>query len=172
MKIVLQKIVTLFLFYMLFCATTYAQEKKEFSVSVVVKDKATNQILQGSTVKIASQKSKKNTTDVGGQITFSLIAGNYNIEVSHVGFAKNSLIIQLKQDTVIETSLVSQSSDLATVFVISNENKSKVLTSQVGLEKIDRKTALLMPAILGEVDIIKVLQLKPGIKIVGKVQAE
>jgi hypothetical protein len=138
-----------------------AQEKKECRLKGIVQNSTTNDFVEGATVKILTKKSKEILTDAKGSFS-------YLLEITHVGFVKKTISINLSKDTLIEINLSAQSKDLETVIVKANDNKTKVLTAQVGVESIDRKTALLMPAILGEVDIIKVLQLKPGVKNSGE----
>jgi hypothetical protein len=63
---------------------------------------------------------------------------------------------------------LKKSHELGEVIIRSRNNRQRVESTQVGLETVDRKTALQLPAVLGEVDIIKVFQLKPGVKNSGE----
>lgn len=59
-------------------------------------------------------------------------------------------------------------STLQEVIVTGNSLNNKVRNTQMGMETISAVEARNLPAILGEVDIIKVLQLKPGVKNAGE----
>ncbi len=145
-----------------------AQSTNKFVLKAVVTNQTTKQPLQGAIVKISTQKNATVLTDSSGAFTFSLPAETYTIIISHVGFTQKKLTINLNQDIALSLTLTASLNELQEVTVTANSNKGRVLSSQVGVEIIDRKTALTIPAILGEVDIIKVLQLKPGVKNSGE----
>lgn len=145
-----------------------AQAGNEHSLKVNVKNSITDGFVEGATVKIVTKKNAAIITDSTGNILCRLTTGIYKIEITHVGFVKKIVYINLSSDTAIEVKLSSQTKELQAVIVRSNDNRTRVASAQMGVENIDRKTALAMPAILGEVDIMKVLQLKPGVKNSGE----
>lgn len=124
--------------------------------------------LPGATVLLRGPQSAEGTTDSSGAYVVALPAGKYAIVCSHIGFLQVSRTISLLGDQTIAISLPAAQLQLDDVVVTANQNRNKVQTTQVGLERVDRKTALQLPAIMGEVDIIKVFQLKPGVKNSGE----
>jgi outer membrane receptor protein involved in Fe transport len=166
MKIIAKVVFNFYLLFSISFAT--AQQKAKFSLNGIVRSSTNNEVIKTATVKLLPKLSKDMLTDLNGAFSCTLIAGFYKIEISHIGFIRKIISVKLLSDTLLDISLSSQTKDLEAVIVKTNDNKAKVLTAQVGVETIDRKTALLMPAILGEVDIIKVLQLKPGVKNSGE----
>jgi hypothetical protein len=133
-----------------------------------VRNRTTNELIEGATVKILAKKNVEIITDSTGSFLCRLASGIYRIELTHLNFLVKTASIKLTGDTAIEVKLSSQAKELQAVIVKSNYNRTRVASAQMGVENIDRKTALAMPAILGEVDIIKVLQLKPGVKNSGE----
>ena len=134
----------------------------------MVTSETTKQPLHGAIVKIAAVESATFLTDSSGAFKVSLPAETYTIFISHVGFAQKKITINLNKNVQLSLSLAADLTELKAFTVTANSNKSRVLSSQVGVEIVDRKTALTIPAILGEVDIITVLQLKPGVKNSGE----
>ncbi len=107
-------------------------------------------------------------TDSNGAFAIRLPSGAYTLSFSHPFVTTEHISLQLKRDTALVVLGNTGGKALSEVIVTSNANRSRVRSTQVGLETIDRKTALLLPAILGEVDVIKVFQLKPGVKSSGE----
>lgn len=134
----------------------------------MVTSETTKQPLHGAIVKIAAVESATFLSDSSGAFKVSLPAETYTTFISHVGFAQKKITINLNQNVQLSLSLAADLTELKAFTVTANSNKSRVLSSQVGVEIVDRKTALTIPAILGEVDIITVLQLKPGAKNSGE----
>jgi hypothetical protein len=124
----------------------------------------------GASIKIAGYK-KATVTDTDGDFKFILNTGKYNIDVSSIGYAAKTVAINLTGDTTIFITLLAGNiKQLQEVVVTTDKYQplQRVATTQMGVERITMKEAQLLPAIFGEVDIIKVLQLKPGIKSGGE----
>jgi TonB dependent receptor/TonB-dependent Receptor Plug Domain len=145
-----------------------AQVGKEYVLKVNVRNSTGNEFIEGASLKILANKRTEIISDSNGSFFSRLVPGMYKIEITHVSFVRKVVLVNFSKDTVIEVRLFSQAKELQTIVVMSNDNKTKVETAQMGVESVDRKTALTMPAILGEVDVIKVLQLKPGVKNSGE----
>ena len=145
-----------------------AQQPNTFIVRVNITNETTKQPLQAAVVKVLSRKNTEVLSDSSGAVSIRLPAGNYTILISHIGFIEKKMPIVLDKDVELTISLSPNNTSLTEVVVFANSNKSRVISSQVGVEVIDRNTALTIPAILGEVDIIKVFQLKPGVKNSGE----
>jgi outer membrane receptor protein involved in Fe transport len=166
MKIISPFIIIAFL--MLCVGSIIAQTNNRFMLKGVVKNSVSNELIQGAKVRVLTKKNSDITTDSTGFFSFDLPIGNYDIEVSYVGYNKKRMTVNLNKDVLVEVALVSQIIELEEFTVKSTTNKTRVQSAQMGTEVIDRKMALTIPAILGEVDIIKVLQLKPGVKNSGE----
>jgi outer membrane receptor protein involved in Fe transport len=145
-----------------------AQNSNTFSLKVIVKNNATNDLIQGANVRVLGRKNTEITTDSTGAFAYNLPNGKYEIEVTHVSFIKKKTSVNLNTDRAIAVDLTSKEIELESFTVKSTTNKTRVQSAQMGTETLDRKMALTLPAIMGEVDIIKVLQLKPGVKNSGE----
>jgi len=131
------------------------------------RDLATGQALIGATVNIHPTDGVTKT-DSGGGFQLNLPKGSYTVVLSHPNVRTETVSLKLKRDTAFSVWGERGGRDLDEVVVLSNSNQRRIESTQVGLETIDRKTALLLPAILGEVDMLKVFQLKPGVKSSGE----
>ncbi len=127
----------------------------------------TGQALIGATVKVHPTDAVVRT-DSGGNFSLQLPKGAYTLILSHKDARTETISLKLRRDTTFSVWGESGGRALDEIVVLSNSNRRRLESTQVGLESIDRKTALLLPAILGEVDMLKVFQLKPGVKSSGE----
>ncbi len=143
------------------------------NTNYIVSGKITNNAgkpADAASIKIAGSK-KATVTNADGDFKFTLNAGKYTITVSSIGYVAKTVAINLISDTTIFITLQADNiTQLQEVVVTTDKYQPMqlVATTQMGLERITMKEAQLLPALFGEVDIIKVLQLKPGIKSAGE----
>jgi CarboxypepD_reg-like domain/TonB-dependent Receptor Plug Domain len=158
-----------FLSWLAFLSLPVQAQTGKFTLTGRVTDR-TGKPADAASIKITGSK-KATVTDSDGEFKFMLNPGNYNIDISSIGYARQSIALQLTSDTSISINLQAGAiSQLAEVIVITDKYQplQRVATTQMGVERVTMKEAQLLPAIFGEVDIIKVLQLKPGIKSGGE----
>jgi len=80
------------------------QVTNKFTLSGIVKDEATGQVLQGASIYIADIK-KGIVTNEKGQYQIQLPQGNYIVEVSYIGFAITTKNIELNSNQTIQFNL-------------------------------------------------------------------
>jgi CarboxypepD_reg-like domain/TonB-dependent Receptor Plug Domain len=162
------KIVALTWFTFLANIPCYAQAVK-FTLAGKVTDN-TGKAADAASIKIAGYK-KATVTDEDGEFKFILNSGKYNIDISSIGYASKTVAVNLISDTsIIITLQAGNAKQLQEVIITADKYQplKRVTTPQMSVERITMKEAQLLPALFGEVDIIKVLQLKPGIKSAGE----
>ncbi|NJO88359.1 MAG: TonB-dependent receptor plug domain-containing protein [Chloroflexia bacterium] len=98
-----------------------------------------------------------------GFYSLTLPEGKYEVSFSFVGYETVIKEIDLTQDQVINISL-DQNLQLGEVTVVADKIENTVESSQLGAVDLSTKTIKSIPALLGEVDIIKAIQLLPGIQ--------
>jgi outer membrane receptor for ferrienterochelin and colicin len=134
---------------------------KEVNISGILSCMETGESLIG--VNVYSTTNQKGTiTNNAGFYSFSHEAGKVIIEYSYIGYETEKLEIELKSDTIINVKLNVSSSNINEIVVrnksTGNPNLSKSYTS-LSVKEISK-----IPIIFGEADILKVLQLYPGIQ--------
>ena len=118
--------------------------------------------LIGATV-LAEDKNVGSSSNNYGFYSLTLPGGPYNISFSFIGYKTNSYHINLSSDTTLNVGLKSEITTLNEVIVEAKENNI-VFNNQMGSHSLNLKTIKLAPAAVGEVDLIKNLQLLPGIQ--------
>jgi hypothetical protein len=145
--------------------TATAQE--EFTISGKILDAGSGETLISASV-YAPKASEGTTTNVYGFYSLTLPA-NDSLEIifSYIGFQTMKKKIYLTADQTINIEL--SSGELLDEIVVSAESyKEELNSTQMSVTKLTMKEAKLLPALFGEVDIIKTLQLKPGVQSGGE----
>ncbi|NQZ75258.1 MAG: carboxypeptidase-like regulatory domain-containing protein [Ekhidna sp.] len=143
----------------------FAQEK--YTISGYIKDAANGEALIGATVLI-TELSTGNITNVYGFYSVTLPAGEYNVEYRYIGFVTQNQRVNLTSNQRIDVELSEESTQLQEVVVTARPEDENVTSTQMSVAELDIQTVRKMPAILGEVDVIKSLQLLPGVSSVGE----
>ncbi|MDR0393592.1 MAG: TonB-dependent receptor [Tannerella sp.] len=89
--------------------------------------------------------------------------GVYTVSVSYVGFSEESKKIDLRRSQTVDF-LLDNNLQLDEVLVTSTAPNERVKTLTMGIEKLSAAEIKQMPALMGEVDVLKVIQLLPGVQ--------
>ena len=104
-----------------------------------------------------------------GFYSITLPRGKYLFVVNHLGFEPLEFQINLSQDEEKTISLKSQETVLSEVIVSAAPDlDAQIISPQVNREMISTETIKSTPAIMGESDLIKVVQLSPGVATQGE----
>ncbi len=166
MKIAFTRL-TLFSFLLLFSFSGLAQQR--FTVSGTVKDSATGETLIGATVKlVGGSQSAGASTNAYGFYSLAGTDGDYQLVVSFVGYSTSTQKITLRSSVTVNVDLLP-GANLQEITISASDNKGEnVRSPQMGLNKLDMKSLDNVPVLLGEKDILKTIQLLPGVKSGGE----
>jgi len=137
--------------------------KGEYSLSGYITDKSNGEYLPGATVFVTNLK-KGSASNIYGYYSIALKPDKYTIVYSYIGYAEVTIEIDLIADTTINIELSPTSKKLDEVEITGEALNENITSSQMSVNKIDSKTIKSIPAFLGEVDLVKALQLLPGVK--------
>jgi len=155
----------LFLLFVTVPLFIFAQDK--FTVNGYVKDASNGESLIGAAVLI-KKSGIGNITNVYGFYSITAPAGNYTIEISYLGFQTQTREVNLTENTRIDIELEEEQTTLQEVTVTAEAADKNVTSTEMSVAELDIKTVTKMPAFMGEVDVIKSLQLLPGVSTVGE----
>jgi hypothetical protein len=145
------------------CISVHAGEVTGFTVSGHVKDSVSGEVLLGATV-YATQQNSGVATNSYGFYSMSLPAGNYTIRFSYIGYESIYRQVSLSGNLTLDIALQPGNSELKEVEIRSARSNENIVKPEMGMVKLDVKTISRIPALLGEVDIIKAIQLLPGVQ--------
>ena len=158
---------TKFLFLFALLITLQVNAQKKISISGKITDLKNGEELIGASVSIPSLKSGT-TTNAYGFYSLTVPEGTYDIEFSYLGYVTQKKTIVLNQNQKINIELEESKKQLNEVVVKTDRlNNDNVAQNKMSVIKIDVKQVKKIPILLGEVDIIKAIQLLPGVQAAG-----
>jgi hypothetical protein len=147
-------------------STVFAQNK--FTVNGVVKDVQTGETLIGASIKLQEIAGSGTSSNSYGFYSLSAPAGNYHLVISYTGYQTLSKTVELRKNQRINIEL-SSGTTLNEVVISGRPDKNQQITNpQMGLQAISITEIKNVPVLLGEKDVLKTLQLLPGIKSAGE----
>ena len=157
------------LFFLLF-VSAFSQEK--VTLSGIVKDQKSNETLIGVTISFQnSTTTRTSLTNEYGFYSISLPKGEYKIEINSLSFDGFSEIITLDSNTKKDLFLIEKSNEIEQVVVAGNSKKLQIDKPEMSVNKLTISQIKSMPAILGEVDVIKSILTLPGVTNAGEGQS-
>jgi len=143
----------------------FGQEK--FVVNGNLKDQATGEAIIRAVIRIEELPKIGVLSNEYGFYAIALPKGKYTLIVSQLGYEKYKEQIQLDSNLNL-TIFLKSANTLKEVVVESGRKNDNLLKPQMGTETLDMKTINKVPVIFGEKDILKTLQLLPGVKSAGE----
>jgi len=142
----------------------------KYTISGTIRAQRTGETIIGATIRAGSATSSFFTATVSNEYGFyslTLPAGSYHLETSTVGMATVALDLRLDGDTTINFPLMEAARDLQEVTVRATTPGRSLKTPQMGMERMNMSEIKDIPVIFGEKDVLKTIQLLPGIKSAG-----
>ena len=150
---------------MLIVALTFdllAQQKGR--VSGVVKDAESGETLIGVSI-YEKELQVGTTTDEQGRYVLDLPLGDHTIRISYIGYTTLNKKVKVKvQPQTLHVALWPESEKLSEVEVSSKRKDSNVSAMAMSVQTLDMRTIKKIPALMGEVDVIKSITLLPGVQ--------
>lgn len=147
------------IFFLLLSVSLFSQR---VTISGYIKDKDSGERLINAN--IYNAKTLQGTTANNyGFFSISLPKGEATIIASFIGYRAQQFDLDLQQDITLNIELVLQSDELGEVTVLGNQ-VNKVEDTQMSMIDIPIQKLQKIPVILGEADVLKVLQLLPGVQ--------
>lgn len=142
--------------------------QQRVTLSGTVKSKKNGETLIGATIRLLN-KSVGVTTNEYGFYSITLSSGTYNIEISSIGMKSDTLAISMTKDLVKNIYLQEEPKGLQEVVVNAQARGGRTVSgTQTGIEKLTTREIKNIPVLLGEKDVLKAIQLLPGIKSAGE----
>lgn len=159
------KKLVLLAFICIFYINIKAQDK--FTISGYAKDAKNGESLIGVTVYKKNSQIGTSTNEYGFY-SLTLPKGLDTVVFSFVGYKTILMPVNLTANQTMSFEMTEEGKELEEVVVSSEKADANVKSMEMSVAKLDIKQIQKMPALLGEVDIIKSIQLLPGVTTVGE----
>jgi len=152
---------------LLFVMSLPAAAQNKHTVSGYVKDIVNGEGLIGVSVYVKEVETGV-VTNPYGFYSLTLPNGTYNVVFSYIGYQKISRTVDLNTDQRVDIEMSDESENLKEVTISTKKEDDNVRSIEMSVNKVEMKTIKKMPALLGEVDLIRSIQLLPGVTTVGE----
>lgn len=140
---------------------------QKFSISGRVKDKKDGEDIIGATVFVNELKSGT-STNAYGFYSISLSPGTYTFQFSCLGYGTQTITKEINGNITLDVELGEDKVQLQEVEVTTDRPEDNLRSTQMSVNKLDIKQINKIPALLGEVDVIRSIQYLPGVSSVGE----
>ncbi len=147
--------------------TTLLLAQSKYTVSGRVKEKSSGETLIGVNVVLVESPNVGVTTNEYGFYSLSLPKGNYTLRFSYIGYEQKLIPVELKSNITLNIDL-SEGTSLQEVVISAKKDNDNLTSASMGSEVLNMKIATKIPVLFGEKDLVKTIQLMPGIKSNGE----
>ena len=153
------------LIFLFFCSLAFSQ--RNVTLSGYVSDLESDESLIGVSV-LLPELNTGTITNEYGFFSLTLPAGVYTVQIRYLGFETLTRELSLNEDVNENFELTPQAEVLDEVIVEENIELLNVRNPQMSVNKLAINTIKKIPAVLGEVDVIKSITLLPGVTNAGE----
>lgn len=140
---------------------------QESTLSGYIKDASNGETLIGASV-VINETNEGVASNEYGFYSLSVEPGRYSVTVSYLGYVDYTTNIDLTNNVTRDFELGDDSELIEEIVVTAIEKDRNVKEVQMSVNKLDISTIKKIPSLLGERDVIKSIQLLPGISSVGE----
>ena len=140
---------------------------QEFTVSGSVVDESSGEDLIGVNIAIREIPTIGVSSNTFGFYSLSLKKNTYTFIFSYLGYKTIEKTIVLDKDIKLNLRLKVNSQELSEVVVSAERLDENVVSTDIGVSKLSIKDVDMIPVLFGEKDIMKTIQLLPGVKPAG-----
>lgn len=144
----------------------FGQSDKK-TINGYVRDADNGETLIGANIYISSLN-VGTTSNEYGFYSLSVEPGEYNITYSYLGFESQSNKVNLSENQSLDIELALESAQLSEVVVSAKAKNANVSDLEMSVNTLDIQTIQKLPTLLGEVEILRSIQLLPGVSTVGE----
>jgi hypothetical protein len=157
-----------FYFFLFFISLAFqASAQQNYTISGYVKDKSSGEDLIGASV-FAEKINKGVQTNEYGFFSITLPKDSITLIFSYFGYLSQTKKIFLDKNIQLNIYLEIEIKELEVVKIEVDPHEKELESTQMSTIKLTPKEAKLLPAFMGEVDLFKTLQLKPGVQSGGE----
>lgn len=154
----------------LFCCMLFsanALHAQRYTLSGFVSESETGETLVGANVWI-KEINRGSSTNEYGFFSISLPEGNYTASFTYLGFEQKDLEVELDRDKRVNISMLHSGMVTDEIVVTGERRDANIESTDMGRIDMNIEQVRTLPALLGEVDIMKLIQMMPGVQSSGE----
>lgn len=156
----------LILFVLLSAGSLLAQNK--YTIKGEILDANTKEPLPGVSVGVKEIPSLGIFSNESGYYALYLSSGNYTLVFRMLGYDTYEKKVNISQNQVLNVNLEPDAFSLTEIEITARRKDDNIKNVQMGVDRLEIETANKIPVIFGEKDILKTIQLLPGVQTAGE----
>jgi hypothetical protein len=155
--------IRLFFFLILWSPPLLLSAQNRYAINGTIRDRSSGETLIGATITLTELPRSSALSNSYGFYSISAPAGSYTLVVSYSGYQSDTMPVHLTRDLTLSLTLTNQGVQMQQVVVsaVRSNNVSKPL---MGVQKLSVNEIKDIPVLFGEKDILKTIQLLPGVQ--------
>lgn len=156
---------TTLLLLLIHSVSGFSQEK--FTISGHIRDATNGEELIGANI-FVTELGTGTSTNVYGFYSLSLKPQDYKIEYSYLGYESQPITITLTENKVLDVELQPEGLTVTEVVVVAKKEDENIRNIEMSVEELSAEQIKRIPQVMGEADLIRSIQLLPGVSTVGE----
>ena len=146
----------------------FGQIKSNYTINGTIRDQQTGEILIGASISLGGKSIKSAVSNAYGFYSITAQTGNYRFIASFSGYQSDTMQIELNKNMELLVNLSIFKSQLQEVVINSRKKNENIVKPIMGIQKLSTNEIKNIPVLFGEKDVLKTIQLLPGIKSAGE----
>jgi hypothetical protein len=147
--------------------TTVGFSQEKATLNGYIKDAENGEELIGVTVYIPELKAGA-VTNAYGFYSITVPVGTYEVQFSYVGYKFQSVTKELSGNVALNVELQNEATVIQEIVISDKRIDENVVSLQMSKNTLDLNRVRKLPALFGEIDIIKNIQMLPGVITAGE----
>ncbi len=144
-------------------------QAQKHTLSGYIKDIDSGETLIASNIYNKNDIAQGTTSNVYGFYSLTLPEGEYTFLIQYLGYADKEITVNLNQDQTLDIEMTTGGVVTTVEVVVTGEQLDKnVESTEMGTVELSTETLKKIPALFGEVDVLKTIQLLPGVLSAGE----
>ncbi len=156
------------IFSIFIVSTVHLSGQSSFVISGNIQDKSTGEDLSGATVVVEEISGMGAVSNSYGFYSLSLPPGKYSVRFQFVGYEPQVIWLNLDQNRKLDIELEEKNYEIGNIVVTGERADKNVSSVDMGSVQMRPGQIESIPVIFGEPDVLKTLQLTPGVKPAGE----
>ena len=156
------------LIFLSFILALPAISQNKYTLSGTIKNRETGESLIGAILVVKELPGIGVTSNAYGFYSLTFPEGHYTILIQYIGFKTRKDTLNFYHDRLINFELTPEAIEVGEVVVSGEKTNANVTSTEIGVNKLEVKEIQSIPVLLGEKDILKTIQLLPGVQSAGE----
>ncbi len=161
----LRKIIIVFVLIWVY---VFAGAQNRFVLSGNISDAETGEDLAGAAIAVEGNFESGTFSNNYGFYSLTLPEGTYQLRFQFIGYESRLIRVEMNRNQKLDVELKSASFEIGSIVVTGERADKNVTSVDMGKVQIAPRQIENIPVIFGEPDILKTIQLTPGVKPAGE----